>query len=70
MPIHCLAKIINTRMCIVQVTVAFFFFWIDNQRNIVNENIKEKYKLFMMMKMNNRKMIKQTTKKREIRKLI
>ena len=46
------------------------FFWIDNQRNIINENIKEKYKLFMMMKMNNRKMIKQTTKKREIRKLI
>ena len=46
------------------------FFWIDNQRNIINENIKEKCKLFMMMKMNNRKMIKQTTKKREIRKLI
>ena len=67
MPIHCFAKIINTIMCIVQLTVAFFF-WIDNQRNIINENSKEKYKLFMMM--NNRKRIKQTTKKREIRKLI
>ena len=60
MPIHCFAKIINTIMCIVQLTVAFFF-WIDNQRNIINENSKEKYKLFMMM--NNRKRIKQTTKK-------
>ena len=37
------------------------FFFIGNQRNIINENSKEKYKLFMMMY--NRKMIKQTTRK-------
>ena len=31
----------------------FFFFWIDNQRNIIEENRKEEYKLFVMM--NNKK---------------
>lgn len=46
----------------------YLFIFIDNQINIIDENSKEKYKLFMMM--NNRKRIKQTTKKREIRKLI
>ena len=32
---------------------SFFFFWIDNQRNIIEENRKEEYKLFVMM--NNKK---------------
>ena len=46
----------------------YLFIFIDNQINIIDENSKEKYKLYMMM--NNRKRIKQTTKKREIGKLI
>ena len=37
-----------------------FFFWIGNQKYIIKENSKEKYKLFMMM--NNKKRIKQITK--------
>ena len=42
---------------------------VDNHRNIINENRKEKYKL-LMMRNNKKKRIKQVTKKKEIRKII
>ena len=43
------------------------FFLIGNQRNIINEKSKEKYKLFMMM--NNKKRKKKTKQKERIKKL-
>ena len=51
------------------LTYIYIYILVDNHRNIINENRKEKYKLLMMIN-NKKKRIKQVTKKKEIRKII